>query len=604
MARDGEAGAEAAGPPPPMRVIGNMLRPYRGAVLLGLLLGALSTAAALAQPYFIGRLVEDIHREKALTGSIALLVALFVAEALLLGTQGYVLTRAGTGLVRDVRHTLVGRLLRMPMAQLTDFRRGDLMARVVTDTSMLRMSLTQATASLGLGVLTVIGATALMLTKDVVLTFTMLGCLAVTAVVSVLVAMRIRTVTTDMQERLGDFGSALQRALGAVSTIKISRAEEREAQRVGLHADATYREGVRQARLAAVMTPAANTGIQATFALVFAIGALRMRDGSLSIGDYSAFLLYLFYLISPLVTVFTSFAQLQQGMASAVRVQAVLGAPVEHDTVPGERAPHEDEAGAGKSALSFEDVRFGYDPANPVLSGLSLSLPERGLVAVVGPSGAGKSTLLSLAMRLWERDDGRISLYGTDVRDVPLNELRRRVGLVEQDAYVVDGTLRENLLLAAPDAGEADLARAVEDAALAPWVAGLEHGLDTQVGEAGGAVSGGQRQRIAVARALLSDPEVLVLDEVTSQLDGETERALRDALTALSKERAVLVTAHRLSTVQSADRIVVLEKGRVRAQGTHEELAASDELYRRLISTQLLADPTAGTAVVDKVPVR
>ncbi|MFJ4502683.1 ABC transporter ATP-binding protein [Streptomyces sp. NPDC088864] len=604
MARDGEAGTGAAGPPPPMRVIGNMLRPYRGAVLLGLLLGALSTAAALAQPYFIGRLVEDIHREKALTGSIALLVALFVAEALLLGTQGYVLTRAGTGLVRDVRHTLVGRLLRMPMAQLTDFRRGDLMARVVTDTSMLRMSLTQATASLGLGVLTVIGATALMLTKDVVLTFTMLGCLAVTAVVSVLVAMRIRTVTTDMQERLGDFGSALQRALGAVSTIKISRAEEREAQRVGLHADATYREGVRQARLAAVMTPAANTGIQATFALVFAIGALRMRDGSLSIGDYSAFLLYLFYLISPLVTVFTSFAQLQQGMASAVRVQAVLGAPVEHDTVPGERAPHGDEAGAGKSALSFEDVRFGYDPANPVLSGLSLSLPERGLVAVVGPSGAGKSTLLSLAMRLWERDDGRISLYGTDVRDVPLNELRRRVGLVEQDAYVVDGTLRENLLLAAPDAGEADLARAVEDAALAPWVAGLEHGLDTQVGEAGGAVSGGQRQRIAVARALLSDPEVLVLDEVTSQLDGETERALRDALTALSKERAVLVTAHRLSTVQSADRIVVLEKGRVRAQGTHEELAASDELYRRLISTQLLADPTAGTAVVDKVPVR
>jgi ABC-type multidrug transport system fused ATPase/permease subunit len=247
------------------------------------------------------------------------------------------------------------------------------------------------------------------------------------------------------------------------------------------------------------------------------------------------------------------------------------------------------EAGrGGEPVVRFEGVSFGYEPGRPVLRDVTFEVPERGLTALVGPSGAGKSTVFSLIERFYEPGAGRVLLDGVDVRELPLNDLRGRIGYVQQDSPVMAGTLRENLLYASPGATEEELREAIGLANLKEFVERLPKGLDTEVGDGGVMLSGGERQRVAIARMLLLKPRLLLLDEVTSQLDARNERALRDAVLAVSRQRAVVAIAHRLSTVVDAARIVVLEGGRVRAVGSHAELLGSDDLYRELVATQLL----------------
>ncbi|WP_167306028.1 ABC transporter ATP-binding protein [Cellulomonas shaoxiangyii] len=577
-----------------------LLRPRLRALLGAVAIGVLAAAASLSQPVLIGRVVGEVQEGGARTATAATLVGVFLLEAVLLGVQAYVLGVSGSRVVLDLRRGLALALLRAPMAEHARRRLGDTLSRLVSDTSALRTSLTQALAVLVLSVVTVLGAVGLMVAVDPVLTGVLVLCISLTAGAALLVSRRIREATQDMLERVGDLSAALQRALGGVATLKLSRAEDREAERIGRHAEAAHRSGVRSLRLAALMTPVANGGVQATFALVFTLGAVRMAAGTLTLGDLASFLLLLFYLISPLVALFGALAQLQQGMAAAARVADVLALPDEA-AAAGAPVPPAPPADAGADAvLRVRGLTFGYEPDRPVLDGLDLDVPARGVTALVGASGSGKSTLLALLTRLWEADAGRILLDGRDVRELPLGTLRRRVALVEQDAAVLDASIRENVLLAAPDADDDAIAEALARADLTDWVRSLPEGDRTEVGERGAALSGGQRQRVAVARMLLLRPDVLLLDEATAHLDADSEAALRRAVHEVARERAVVVVAHRLSTVVEADRIHVLDGGRVRASGTHAELLA-DDTYRRLVRHQLIdagCDPAAGEDAV------
>jgi ABC-type multidrug transport system fused ATPase/permease subunit len=264
------------------------------------------------------------------------------------------------------------------------------------------------------------------------------------------------------------------------------------------------------------------------------------------------------------------------------RIREVLGSPVEESLPGADRTPPD------APVARLDRVGFGYSPGRPVLREVSFEIPGPGLTAMVGPSGAGKSTVFSLLVRFYDTDSGTVEVCGTDVRDLPLKELRGQVAYVQQDAPVLAGTVRRNLLYANPEATDGELERVLDLASLRFFVEGLPDGLDTEVGDGGVLLSGGERQRIALARMLLCDPRLLLLDEVTSQLDAANERALKETVREVSQRRAVVVIAHRLSTVVEADSILLLDGGRISAKGTHEELLKGSPLYKELVETQLI----------------
>ncbi|HET6708796.1 ABC transporter ATP-binding protein, partial [Amycolatopsis sp.] len=572
------------------RTVLRLLAPYRGRLGAAGIVGLASAVVSLIQPMVVGDVVGALTSRTLAAGTLVLLVSLFLGDIVLRVIEMYLLGRCGAMMVLDTRRSVVHRLLRAPIKAHRERQRGDLFVGAVADTDLLHGSLMMGMMNIAASLVLVVGGVAFMVFIDPLLTLVTVACLTVAAVGSVFVARQVRKAMAQNREAVGRFGAALQRALIAIGTVKVSRAEDREAELVLTHAADATAADMKAVRLQAAMTPLVNLGIHGSFAVVFTFGAARIATGALDTAGFASYLLYLFYMLTPLITLFTSFAQIQLGVAAGQRVEGLLDLPDERVT-----SAAADPVFAS-SVLEYDSVSFGYADGKPVLRDVSFAALERGLTAVVGPSGTGKTTLFSLAAGLWRPERGRIRLGGVDVASVDLQTLRGRIGYVEQDAPVLDGTIRENLLYANPEATDEQIRHAVELAHLAEWVDGLEDGLETKVGESGAAISGGQRQRIAIARMLLLEPDVLLLDEATSQLDAEAELALRKAVAEVSRDRAVVAVAHRLSTVVEADRIVVLDAGRVRAIGDHQSLLAGDDLYQRLVATQLLPEATVLTA--------
>ncbi len=538
----------------------------------------------MAQPLVVGAVLKAVRTGGSVAQPAALLVALFALDAIFSGLQGYLMGRTGEGVVFGVRRELVGRLLRMTVPEHDRRRTGDLLSRVGTDTTLLKAALSQSLTSIVVGVVVFVGALVLMALIDPLLLAVALTAIAVATAVVVVVATKVRESTEEAQERVGTLGAALERALRAIRTVKISHAEDREEEAISGEARAAYESGVRAAAYEALIGPATNVALQGSFVLVLGVGGARLASGDLALEDLVAFLLYLLYLVGPLVMVFASFTELQQGLAAMGRIREVLEFPVEANSP--DVVPKPETSAAPVARL--EGVRFGYGPDRPVLEDVSFEIPGSGLTALVGPSGAGKSTVFALLSRFYDADGGSVKVGGTDVRRLPLDDLRSRVAYVEQDAPVLAGTVRQNLLYANPDASDADLEGVIDLANLRAFAEKLPDGLDTEVGDGGTLLSGGERQRIALARMLLRRPRLLLLDEVTSQLDAENERALKETVREVSRRCAVVVIAHRLSTVVGADRILLLDRGRVSAEGTHEELLENSPLYKKLVETQMI----------------
>jgi ATP-binding cassette subfamily B protein/ATP-binding cassette subfamily C protein len=378
--------------------------------------------------------------------------------------------------------------------------------------------------------------------------------------------------------------SAVERALTAARTIRASRAEDREAAAVAGSAGEAYAAGMRVARLQALVEPASTAAIQGAFLLVLGVGGARVAAGAITVGTLVAFVLFLFFLVMPLGQALHAYTQLQTGLGALQRIEEILDLPGE---TAGDR-PVARVAPPDAPAVAFEAVTFGYPGGEPVLRDVSFAVPPGGRIALVGPSGAGKSTVLALIERFYDVSAGAIRVDGVDVRDLPRDALRARLGYVEQEAPVLAGTLRDNLLLTAPDADDERLMAALEQVNLRGLARRSPEGLDVQVGEGGVLLSGGERQRLAIARTLLTGAPILLLDEPTSNLDARNEAALRRAVAAAADRRTLIVVAHRLSTVVDSDEIVVLDQGRVAAVGPHDRLLESSPLYRELATHQLL----------------
>ncbi|MDO4241068.1 MAG: ABC transporter ATP-binding protein [Microbacteriaceae bacterium] len=590
--------------------------------------GAFAALTALLQPGLVGQIIVAVETSQAFGMLATLLIICVATNAIFNALQHYTLQRMGEGVVLRSRLRLIRKLLFLPISQFDQRRSGDLVSRIGSDTTLLRAALTQGLVEAMTGVLVLIGSLICMVVLDPVLFLATVAVLAGAALVAVLIALRMRPLSAQTQQQVGDLAASVQRAVGAIRTIRAAGASEQEEKAISSQAQEAYRLGLRTARLSAMIVPLSFIALELVFLVVLGLGGFRVATGALTIANMVAFLLFVFLMIAPLGNIFGAVFAVNQALGALGRIQEItrLESETDRDTSLSPSGELVDLGQAGSSeapALEFVDVHFSYRSAapdrvdarklvdrrerrkleflppqiveTPVLHGVSFAVPRGKTVALVGPSGSGKSTILGLMERFADPDSGSIRFAGVDLRDLPRDQLRAQLGYVEQDAPALAGSIRDNLLLAAPGASDEDCLRVLQQVNLLGLVeregkqAGLASGLDAPVGEQGVLLSGGEKQRLAIARALLADAPVLLLDESTANLDSVNEQMMRQALQSVARERTLVVVAHRLATVVDSDLIVVLQSGRVVGSGTHAELLENVPLYRELAAHQLLA---------------
>jgi ABC-type multidrug transport system fused ATPase/permease subunit len=581
--------------------------------------GALTT---LAQPLVVSQVITVVEAAEPLGNLVWILVGLVVASATLSGFRHYLLQRTGEGVVLSSRKLLVRRMLNLPISEFDQRRTGDLVSRVGSDTTLLRAVLTQGLVEAVGGTLTFLGAVIAMLYLDPIL-FSLTAIVVAVAVTTVVtLSRRIRVASRKAQDKVGDLTASVERAISAVRTVRAANATEREIVGVEKDAEGAWRLGLDVAKVSALVVPISGIALQVAFLVVLGVGGFRVASGALPIADLVAFILFLFMMIMPLGQAFGAISSVNQALGALGRIQEIISLPSETDNDRVQVSKAQAPAPRGKTAVEFSKVGFSYPQSahkteaeklvaetlgehevealttgevaalrptrDRVLDKVSFKVPLGSKTAIVGPSGAGKSSVLSLMERFYDPQSGSISVFGTPVVDLERGQLRSYFGYVEQDAPVLAGTIRDNLLIGAPGATEEQLREVLESVNLTEILDRDARGLDAEVGEAGVLLSGGERQRLAIARALLQAPPILLMDESTSSLDGPNEVLMKHAIDRVAQDRTVIVIAHRLATVVDSDQIIVLNQGTVEAIGTHDELLLSSALYKDLAEHQLL----------------
>ena len=574
-----------------MRILWSFARPHARTLLFGLFLALLTSAVALASPLVTKWVLDTLEDQASMTVPLVALVILLIIGSVISLWQWILLGSLAERIVLKARANMVRRYLGARVGEITSRPTGELVTRVTSDSLLLREAASSSFVGLINGAIMLIGSLILMGFLDLPLLGTTMIAVVIVVALFVLLMPGLAKAQEQSQDAVGRLGGTLESALRAIRTVKASRAEDRQAEQVLSAATESADFSIRAVKRTAVAWVVAWSGIQLAIIVILGVGAWRVSEGALEVSSLIAFLLYAFGLMGPITEISQNLTTLQSGLAAAGRIREVEGIAVEADSeTPTSSALMPDSARkVHDPVLEFRDVTAAYgEDLAPAVTNLSFSIPRQGHVAIVGPSGAGKTTTFSLILRFIEPDAGEILLRGQPYSSLTHHQIRRHLAYVEQETPVVPGTIRENLLFTHPEASEAEIWSALEEVRMDGKVRSLPDGLDTSLTSSD--VSGGQRQRIALARAILRTPDMLLLDEATAQVDGITEAAIQACIRDRSNRGAVITIAHRLSTVIDADRIMVMEDGRIRAQGTHEELLATDELYRELVEALRIAE--------------
>lgn len=559
---------------------------------VAVILSVISTLVSLVVPLFTKGLVDSFTSDSIKPAQIVMLIVSFVASAVAGGISIYLLNRLGQEVVAKLRERLWRKLLKLTIPYYDNHRTGDTISRMTNDTAVLKGLVSEHVTGFFNGVISMVGAIVILLLLDWKMTLIILAAIPVTAAVLVPLGRIMLHISRRLQDETADFTTILNQVLSEIRLVKASNAEERENAMGDDAIRGLLKLGIREGKIQAFIGPIISFVMMGLMVLIIGYGGMRVSSGALSAGDLVAFILYLVQIVMPMNQITMFFTQLQKSVGATERIVSILEDRQEN--------VKEGKTLAGPiQTIRLEHVYFSYEKGDTVLHDISFTLEPGKVTAVVGPSGGGKTTLFSVIERFYLPDSGVILVGGEDVSGYSLESWRRQIGYVPQESPIVAGTIRDNICYGMDrEVTDEELRHAAHMAYADIFIDELPEGYATEVGERGIKLSGGQRQRISIARALLRDPQILMLDEATSSLDSQSEVFVQKALQNLMKGRTTLVIAHRLSTVVDADQILFIEKGHITGVGTHQELVESHPMYREFATQQLRI---AENAVADGV---
>lgn len=564
-------------------------KPHKFMFAMDMLASLMISVIGMVYPIVTRRMLNDLIPNKKFRAVVfagLIVLGLYVLRLLLRYFVQYYGHMVGTAMQAQMRRDMFAHLERLPFSFYDDNETGKIMTRLTSDLFDICELAHHGPENLIISTVMIIGSFIYLCTINIWLTLIIFACVPLLLFVSMRLRRRMRDAFADRRKSNAVINAAIESSISGIRVTKAYTNAEKEMEKFEV-GNSQFVDACRRAYRAMAAFHSTSSFITDVFNVIILIaGGIFLYAGKIDFADYSAFIVSVNLFISPITTLINFMEQYQNGVTGFERFCEIM------DVEPEKEAPDARDIGRAEGDIALENVEFSYESHDPdvqsaeVLHGVSLHIPKGSTLALVGPSGGGKTTICHLIPHFYPLNGGRITVDGNDINGITLDSLRRNIGIVQQDVFLFNGSIRDNILYGRLDATEEEVEEAARRANIHDWVMTLEHGYDTEIGERGVRLSGGQKQRLSIARVFLKDPAILILDEATSALDNTTEILIQQALDELCRGRTTIVVAHRLSTIRSADMIAVISAGRVAEEGTHEELMKKDGVYAGLYRLQ------------------